>query len=60
MEESIVNSERHDNMEIEEKAKMVEKPEDAEKVIKISRRCLGISKKTWFSGIPTRFNISKV
>ena len=47
-------------MEIEEKAKMVEKPEDAEKVTKISRRCLGISKKTWFSGIPTRFNISKV
>ena len=33
MEESIVNSRKHNNKEIEEKAKMVERPEDAVKVI---------------------------
>lgn len=33
VEEPIVNSKNHDNMEIGKKAKMVERPEDAAKVI---------------------------
>ena len=45
LKESIVNSENHDSMEIEEKAKMIERPEDAAKVIQEFEEIISTNKK---------------
>ena len=45
VEEPIVNSKKHDNMEIGKKAKMVERPEDAAKVIEELEEIIRTNKK---------------
>ena len=60
VEEPIVNSKNHDNMEIGKKAKMVERPEDAAKVIQELEEINRTNKNDCLVALPIRYSISVV
>ena len=58
LEESTINGERHTNIEIRDKARSVEKPEDAVTVVREFAWIIrSKSKKHYLAGKPTRYNI---
>lgn len=58
LEETIINSKKHENMQIEEKVKIVERPEYAAKVIQKFDEIIKSNEKALVR-IPATYNISE-